>query len=413
MDTAVHRTEGLGEIAHHPLISTKDFMADDPERRKRLADALAGAGLDALICASPTQVLLLSGYWPVMGASVAIFTRDGEVRVILPGDEMDLASETSAAKLVPYKPARLDELITPIEALAQPLGSTLQEMRLAHATVGADTREEMQPSTYAASLRFNCAVADLVASVAPQIKLVNDKELVEKEKAAKTKIELELIRQSVRIAGSGFERAPACIQPGMRENDVAAALQQGFETSDRAQGTHRFYGYFYCMSGPNSAEASGAFARTRQRTILEGDLVLLHANTCADGYWTDITRTFVVGEANEKQRAMRAAIDDALIAARRAIKPGVFARDVDAAARGVMEQHGMGKAFRHSTGHGVGFAAANPNGLPRIHPKSPDVLEAGMTFNVEPAAYFDGFGGMRHCDVVAVTSAGVDVLTEF
>jgi len=61
----------------------------------------------------------------------------------------------------------------------------------------------------------------------------------------------------------------------------------------------------------------------------------------------------------------------------------------------------------------VGFAAANPNGLPRIHPKSPDVLEAGMTFNVEPAAYFDGFGGMRHCDVVAVTGAGVDVLTEF
>lgn len=388
-------------------------MADDPERRKRLTRALAEAGFDALLCASPTQILLLSGYWPVMGASLAIFTRDGEVCVILPEDEMEIASKTSSAKLVAYKPARLDELITPIDALAQPLGSALQEMRLTHATVGADTRDEMQPSTYAASLRFNCAVVDLVAAVAPQITLASDKELVEKEKATKTPIELDMIRQSVRIAGSGFERAPACVQPGMRENDVAAALQQAFETTDRARNTHRFYGYFYCMSGPNSAQASGAFAHTRQRTILEGDLVLLHANTCADGYWTDITRTFVVGEANEKQRAMRAAIDDALIAARRAIKPSVFARDVDAAARGVMEQHGMGKAFRHSTGHGVGFAAANPNGLPRIHPKSPDVLEEGMTFNVEPAAYFDGFGGMRHCDVVAVSAAGVDVLTEF
>ncbi|MFP5237381.1 MAG: M24 family metallopeptidase [Acidobacteriota bacterium] len=388
-------------------------MAEDPVRRRRLADALAGAGLDALICASPTQILLLSGYWPVMGASVAVFARDGDVRVIVPEDEMEIASKTSAAKLVPYKPARLDELITPIEALAQPLGSVLREMKLTNATVGADAREEMQPSTYAASLRFNCAIIELVSSVAPQVKLADNKDLVEGEKAAKTPIELELIRQSVRIAASGFNRAPACLQPGMRENDVAAALQQAFETTDQAKDTHRFYGYFYCMSGPNSAEASGAFARTRQRTILDGDLVLLHANTCADGYWTDITRTFVVGEANEKQRAMRAAIDDALIAARRAIRPGAFARDVDAAARNVMEQHGMGNAFRHSTGHGVGFAAANPNGLPRIHPKSPDVLEEGMTFNVEPAAYFDGFGGMRHCDVVAVSSTGVDVLTEF
>lgn len=388
-------------------------MADDPERRKRLTRALAAAGLDALLCTSPTQVLLLTGYWPIMGASVAIFTREGEVRVIVPEDEMEIASKTSTAKLVPYKPARLDELITPIEALVQSLGTALREMALSQASVGADVREEMQPSTYAASLRFNCAVIELVSGVAPQIKLADSKDLVETQKAAKTPIELELIRQSVRIAASGFNRAPACLQPGMRENDVAAALQQAFETTDKAKDTHRFYGYFYCMSGPNSAQASGAFARTRQRTILDGDLVLLHANTCADGYWTDITRTFVVGEPNEKQRAMRAAIDDALIAARRAIRPDVFARDVDAAARGVMEQHGMGKAFRHSTGHGVGFAAANPNGLPRIHPKSPDVLEEGMTFNVEPAAYFDGFGGMRHCDVVAVSSAGVDVLTEF
>ncbi len=69
-----------------------------------------------------------------------------------------------------------------------------------------------------------------------------------------------------------------------------------------------------------------------------------------------------------------------------------------------MQRHGFGDAFRHSTGHGVGFAAANANGIPRIHPKSSDVLEEGMTFNIEPAAYFDGYGGMRHCDVVACNS---------
>jgi len=78
-----------------------------------------------------------------------------------------------------------------------------------------------------------------------------------------------------------------------------------------------------------------------------------------------------------------------------------------------MKSHGFGSEFKHAAGHGVGFAAANPNGRPRIHPLSPDVLEAGMTFNLEPAAYFEGYGGMRHCNVIAVTSDGAKVMTDF
>ena len=73
----------------------------------------------------------------------------------------------------------------------------------------------------------------------------------------------------------------------------------------------------------------------------------------------------------------------------------------------------MENAFKHSTGHGVGFAAADPNALPRVHPASPDVLEKGMTFNIEPAIYIEGVGGMRHCDVVACTNVGTNVLTDF
>ncbi len=79
----------------------------------------------------------------------------------------------------------------------------------------------------------------------------------------------------------------------------------------------------------------------------------------------------------------------------RAVHPGASAHEIDFATRSVMERFGFGGAFRHATGHAVGFAAANANGLPRIHPKSSDVLEEGMTFNIEPAAYFDGYGGMR------------------
>lgn len=78
-----------------------------------------------------------------------------------------------------------------------------------------------------------------------------------------------------------------------------------------------------------------------------------------------------------------------------------------------MQEHGFGAAFKHSTGHGVGFEAINADARPRVHPLSPDTLAEGMIFNVEPAAYFEGYGGVRHCDVVAVTERGCDLLTPF
>jgi Xaa-Pro aminopeptidase len=78
-----------------------------------------------------------------------------------------------------------------------------------------------------------------------------------------------------------------------------------------------------------------------------------------------------------------------------------------------MSAHRLGEAFRHGTGHGVGLAAINHDAEPRLAPGSGDVLEAGMVCNVEPAAYVDGVGGVRHCDMVLVTATGHELLTPF
>jgi Xaa-Pro aminopeptidase/Xaa-Pro dipeptidase len=326
---------------------------------------------------------------------------------------MALAQATSAVKVIPYRPFSLNQLSTPIRALAGPLASILRSMALSGKNLGVEFRQRMQPATYAASLEYYGALIDLLESLHLSVHFASCDPVLEPLKAAKTAVELRLMRKAADIAASGFAAAPEWIRPGVRESEVAAACLQAFDTSPQADGVERSYGFFYCMSGENSAEASAAYARTRQRVLREGDLVLIHANTCADGYWTDITRTYTVGAPSERQNAIRHAIDEARAEALRAVHPGALARDIDRAARGVMERHGLGEAFRHSTGHGVGFAAANANGLPRIHPKSPDVIEERMTFNIEPAAYFDGYGGMRHCDVVAVNSDGATVLTEF
>jgi Xaa-Pro aminopeptidase len=100
-------------------------------------------------------------------------------------------------------------------------------------------------------------------------------------------------------------------------------------------------------------------------------------------------------------------------AALAAIRPGVRAAAVDRAARSELESYGFASEFKHPTGHGVGFAAIDHNALPRLHPRSEDRLEAGMVFNVEPAVYLDGIGGLRHCDMVLVTHTGIELLTPF
>lgn len=223
---------------------------------------------------------------------------------------------------------------------------------------------------------------------------------------------MDLLRRACKLAAAGFQEAGAAIVRGRHEDEIAADIGAAFARVAN-HGFERGSGYFFCMSGPNSFKAAGAFARTRSRAVEDGDLVMIHANTVGDGYWTDITRTYVAGRANEMQQRMQSAIAGARSAALNAIRPGACASAVDAAARDVLASRGFKKAFKHATGHGVGFAAADPNAVPRLHPQSPDRLEVGMTFNVEPALYIEGIGGIRHCDVVACTGSGAEVLTDF
>jgi Xaa-Pro aminopeptidase len=140
--------------------------------------------------------------------------------------------------------------------------------------------------------------------------------------------------------------------------------------------------------------------------------VLIHCNSYCRGFWTDITRTFIAERDEDNQRAVQRAIFAARDEALAAVGPGVRASHVDDVARATMSRHGFGAAFKHPTGHGVGFAAINHNARPRVHPRSDDVLHTGMVLNIEPAVYVERFG-MRHCDMIAVTDHGAELLTDF
>src|SRR5665213_2663566 len=160
------------------------------------------------------------------------------------------------------------------------------------------------------------------------------------------------MRVTAMIAATGFNAMTDTIHPGLREAEIAGLLQLSFERTTLAAQMQRSYGFYYCMSGPNSATAAAAYARTCQREVQSGDLVMIHANTCGDGYWTDITRTRTVGEPSGKQTHMREAIMEARQAALDSIRPGVHAQQVDRAARSVLEKHGFGPvSYTHLRAH--------------------------------------------------------------
>ncbi len=388
-------------------------MAIDSVRRNSIVESLKRSELVALASLSPPEVLLLTGYWPVMGQSLAVFSREGERYCIVPEDELELAKKTSDAEFIPYKPATLDRLTTPAAALIQPTRELFGRLNMSSGAVGTDLDAGMTAMAYQSVSRFRATVVSLLRSVGEDLRAVSADGLLARLRSIKTPIEIDHIRHASKLALKGFKEAGEIIAAGRREDEVAADIEAAFSRLAH-DGFERGRGYFFCMSGPNSAKAAGAYARTRRRVLEQGDLVMIHANTVGDGYWTDVTRTFIVEveRPTQQQQHMEGAIAEARSAALRLLAPGIQARAVDAAARNVLIRHGFGAEFSHPTGHGVGFAAADPNALPRIHPKSPDVLEAGMTFNIEPAIYCEGVGGMRHCDMVACSPSGADLLTD-
>ncbi len=347
-----------------------------------------------------------------MGTSLAVVTRDGAVCAIIPEDELELAQATSDAQFFTYQPETLHRLLPVPDVLLDPVKKLAATLQLGPGDIGIDLSCGAQGSSYPSTNHFRLSILPLLRKCFPELTPVSADSMFGRMKAVKTDIEVGIMRKACQKASVGFCEAKRAIVAGRRENEIAADIEQAFARVAN-DGFERSRGYFFCMSGPNSYKASGAYARTRSRILEEGDLVMIHANTVADGYWADISRTEVVGAPNEQQRSMSDAIAAARQAAFKSIASGVSAEKVDEAARSVLTNRGFGPAYKHATGHGVGFTAADANALPRLHPASSDILETGMTFNIEPAIYIEGVGGMRHCDMVVCTRDGVEVLTDF
>lgn len=389
-------------------------MVRGAERIERIIGALQDAELDALVCTLPTNVLLLSGYWPVVGTAVAVATRDGRIAVLAPDDEQELALHGWATEVRTYQPGSLTQLTSPAAAVREPLAALLQALGVIEGRIGYVDTDTYEQSSYAAMYFFQGAFTGVLAAAAPKAACTTAGAAIARLRSTLTGEELDQVRLACSIAEAAFAGGLRSLRPGATEAAVAATYATPLSVAGLSRpGVERAGGFLFAMSGPNAALAGGAYARSRDRELRSGDFVLVHCNSYVNGYWTDITRTYCLGEPDQRQRAMYAAILAARTAALDAIRPGAAAADVDRAARAVLTERGFGNEFTHGVGHNVGFSAISAEYPPRLHPASPDHLAIGMTFNIEPAIYIKGYGGLRHCDVVTVSAAGAEVLTPF
>jgi Xaa-Pro aminopeptidase len=393
----------------------KESQQRDIERIARITNALEQSNIDALVCALPANVLLVSGYWPVIGTSIAVITKTGLVHLLAPDDEAELAHESWADVVETFSMGSLDELTTTIDVLRKPLTAVVRDSgSRGPINVGCEMGPVTEPASYVGMHLFGTAIYDLLGEILSPGAITSADNLLGQLRSVLSPSEQASVRLACNIAAGAFLHRGQSLRPTLKETDVATLFRASLVSHEgiRDNGA-RTGGSVFCMSGPNSAEAYAAYQRSRSRQLQCGDLVLVHCNSYLNGYWTDITRTFCLPPLDDRKRRMYDAIFAARDAALAAINRGVRAADVDRAARVVLSDHGFGKEFTHGLGHGVGFAAINHNAVPRLHPASEDILEPGMIFNIEPAVYFAGFGGIRHCDMVLLTDRGPEVLTPF
>jgi Xaa-Pro aminopeptidase len=229
--------------------------------------------------------------------------------------------------------------------------------------------------------------------------------VVERPRTVKDDYELDAIRTAAARLTEVAAEGIAAVRAGVTERHVAAALEAGL----RRAGFDRIAFDTIVASGPHAALPH---YRAGDRRLERGDLVVLDFGGVMDGYCCDLTRTVAVGPPAPEATRIYEAVRDAQAAAIAAVRPGIPASDVDAAARAVLDARGLGQAFGHGTGHGLGLEVHEDPRVGRPRPKvATAVLQPGMVFTIEPGAYVTGFGGVRIEDDVVVTERGCDVLT--
>ena len=357
-------------------------------RLSKLSGALKSSNLAALALNAGPSLVYLTGLQFHLSERpvVALFSPENEPVIILPELEM-LKVSGKKVKAFPYPedPTRWQEVfLKAVQSLGLPgkrIGVELRQMRLLEfryieTAAGAEGSHPEFPDA-------TPVVSDL--------------------RITKDDSEITAMRKAVKVAQAGLEATLPTIKIGMTEKEIAGELVVNLLRN----GSQPEMPFSPIISGgPNSANPH---ASPTDRKIRRGDLLVVDWGAAVDGYISDLTRTFAVGEVDDEYHRIHKIVLAANEAGRAAGRPGAPCAFVDKAARDVIEKAGYGKYFTHRTGHGIGMEGHED---PYMRGDNFQLLEPGMAYTVEPGIYLPDRNGVRIEDNMVINETGVVCLSD-
>jgi Xaa-Pro aminopeptidase len=346
------------------------------ERRNRIRSQIKKMRANAMLISAPTNVGYLSGF--TGEDSFLVIRQDGDV----------LVSDSRFVEQLKEECPGLDLHIRRVNQIqADGITDVLQRAKARRVLVEGNA--------------LTLAQHEALTSRLPKVEFIATTGIVEELRMIKDRGEIQAIQRAIEVAERAMQAVRAGILPDQTELQIAAELEYWI----------RKFGGQGCSFKPIVAvgpRAALPHAPPSSKRIEEHDFVLMDWGARVGRYVSDLTRVWVTARIPPKLERVYAIVAAAQHKAIDAIKPGVLAEDVDAAARTVIEQAGYGKYFGHGLGHGIGM---DVHEAPRLAPSQARPLQAGMVITVEPGIYLPGFGGVRIEDDVLVTRDGHQVLS--
>jgi len=351
--------------------TTEDFRT----RMERAVEDAVAEGLDGLLVTPGPDLLWLTGYTPTAiteRLTMLVLSADAEPRMLVPTLErpdLDSAVGAPALSISDWRDGQ-----DPYDVAAGLLRSGAQYA--------------VSDSTWAMHLLgLQRRVADTryfaISDRLPMLRAVKDAN------------ELARLEAAGAAADAAFEEIVGVSFAGRRETDVAADLARLLRDFG-----HEQVDFTIVASGPNGANPHHDAG---ERTIAEGDMVVMDFGGLMQGYGSDTTRTVAVGEPAAQMREVHGIVRAAQEAAFEAVQPGIACQEIDRVARRVITDAGYGDEFIHRTGHGIGMTTHEP---PYMVEGEERPMVPGMCFSIEPGIYLAGRFGVRIEDIVTVTENG-------
>ncbi|PWI42142.1 Xaa-Pro peptidase family protein [Streptomyces sp. ICBB 8177] len=354
--------------------ATDLYPADRIERARR---ATAEAGIDALLVSPGADLRYLTGYHahPLERLTCLVIPAGSDPLLVVPALEKP-AAEASPVGGLDLEVIGWAETDDPYAVVAERLPRNVKR-------IAVDNHMWAEKL-----LAFRAAMPGAEQSLAGEV--------LRELRMRKSPAEVEALRRAGAAIDRVHRRIGEWLKPGRTERDVArdiadAILQAGHATCD----------FVIVGSGPNGASPHHEVS---DRVIRPGDPVVVDiGGTTPEGYCSDSTRTYAVGEPNSDFRELYAVLQRAQQAQTEAVRPGITAQELDAVGRDIIEDAGFGDHFIHRTGHGIGLETHEE---PYIVAGSDLALEPGMAFSIEPGIYLPGRFGARIEDIAVCTADG-------